>query len=105
MTVEAVAAIGAVVTAGSLVLLAFGFDSVIVPAFSCGAFRSSCATGKCSQCEPSATSSRIGGALLFVLAQYVTAAAAWHLWKGSGEEFSWSLPLPPCVGWRGASLL
>ena len=33
MTVEAVAAIGAVVTTGSLVLLAFGFDSVIVPAF------------------------------------------------------------------------
>ena len=33
--------------------------------------------------------SRIGGALLFLLAAYVTAAAVWRLWNGSGEEFSW----------------
>jgi divalent metal cation (Fe/Co/Zn/Cd) transporter len=35
------------------------------------------------------TASRISGALLFFLAAYVTPAAVWHLWKGSGEEFSW----------------
>ena len=33
--------------------------------------------------------SRIGGALLFVLAAYVTAAAVWQLWQGTGEQFSW----------------
>jgi divalent metal cation (Fe/Co/Zn/Cd) transporter len=33
--------------------------------------------------------SRLGGALLFLLAAYVTAAAVWRLWNGSGEEFSW----------------
>jgi divalent metal cation (Fe/Co/Zn/Cd) transporter len=35
------------------------------------------------------TASRIGGALLFLLAAYVTTAAVLQLWKGSGEEFSW----------------
>jgi divalent metal cation (Fe/Co/Zn/Cd) transporter len=33
--------------------------------------------------------SRIGGVLLFVLAAYVTVAAVWHLYNGSGEEVSW----------------
>ena len=33
--------------------------------------------------------SRIGGALLFLLATYVTGAAGWQLWRGIGEEFSW----------------
>jgi hypothetical protein len=33
---------------------------------------------------------RVGGALLFLLAAYVTVAAVWHLWNGSGEQFSWS---------------
>jgi hypothetical protein len=33
--------------------------------------------------------SRIGGALLFALADYVPVAAVWHLWKGAAEEFSW----------------
>jgi divalent metal cation (Fe/Co/Zn/Cd) transporter len=35
------------------------------------------------------TASRIGGAFLLLLAAYVTTAALWHLWKGTGEEFSW----------------
>jgi divalent metal cation (Fe/Co/Zn/Cd) transporter len=34
------------------------------------------------------TSSRIGGALLFALAAYVVAAAAWKLWMRQGAEFS-----------------
>jgi divalent metal cation (Fe/Co/Zn/Cd) transporter len=35
------------------------------------------------------TASRVGGALLFLLAAYVPTAALWHLWQGKGEEFSW----------------
>ena len=35
------------------------------------------------------TASRIGGALLFALAAYVTVAAVWQLWNRTGEEFSW----------------
>lgn len=32
--------------------------------------------------------SRIGGALLFALAAYITIAALWQLWARTGEEFS-----------------
>jgi len=35
------------------------------------------------------TASRIGGALLFVLAAYVVVAAGWSLWTRQGAEFSW----------------
>ena len=33
--------------------------------------------------------SRVGGSLLFALAIYVTIAALWRLWTGTGEVFSW----------------
>jgi divalent metal cation (Fe/Co/Zn/Cd) transporter len=93
MTVEAVVAIGAGVTAGSLVLLAFGLDSVIELA-SAGVLMWRLSVelrhGQVFSEHAERMASRIGGALLFLLASYVTAAAAWHLWKGSGEEFSWS---------------
>jgi divalent metal cation (Fe/Co/Zn/Cd) transporter len=57
-------------------------------ACSCGDYPSSYATGKCF---PNAPSARLvaSAALLFLLAAYVTAAAMWHLWNGTGEEFSW----------------
>jgi hypothetical protein len=91
MTVEAVVAIGAGVAAGSLVLLAFGLDSVIELA-SAGVLMWRLSVelhyGQVFSERAERTASRIGGALLFVLAAYVTAAATWHLWKGSGEEFS-----------------
>jgi divalent metal cation (Fe/Co/Zn/Cd) transporter len=92
MTIEAVIAIAAGVTAGSLVLVAFGLDSVIELA-SAGVlmWRLSvelCYGQKFSE-RAERTASHIGGALLFLLAVYVTAAAVWHLWKGTGEEFSW----------------
>ncbi len=92
MSVEAVVAIASGVAAGSLVLMAFGLDSVIElssagvlmwrlsvelrrgQAFSEGAERAA---------------SRIGGGLLFALAAYVTIAAAWSLWTRHGETFSW----------------
>jgi divalent metal cation (Fe/Co/Zn/Cd) transporter len=92
MTVEAVVAIGAGITAGSLVLLAFGLDSVIELA-SAGVLMWRLSVelrhGQVFSERAERMASRIGGALLFVLAAYVTAAAVWHLWKGSGEEFSW----------------
>src|ERR1700758_1454036 len=90
MTVEAVVAIAAGVTAGSLVLVAFGLDSVIELA-SAGVliWRLSVElrVGKGFSGRAERTASRIGGGLLFLLAAYVTVAAVWHLWDGSGEEF------------------
>jgi divalent metal cation (Fe/Co/Zn/Cd) transporter len=92
MTVEALVAITAGVTAGSLVLLAFGLDSVIELA-SAGVlmWRLSVELRHGQKFSESAerTASRIGGALLFLLAAYITVAAVWRLWTGSGEEFSW----------------
>jgi divalent metal cation (Fe/Co/Zn/Cd) transporter len=92
MTVEAVVAIAAGVSAGSLVLIAFGLDSVIELA-SAGVliWRLSVELrhGQMFSERAERTASRIGGALLFLLAAYVTTTAVWHLWKGAGEEFSW----------------
>lgn len=92
MSVEAVVAIGAGVTAGSLVLLAFGLDSVIELA-SAGVlmWRLSIELRHGERFSERAEhiASRVGGALLFVLAAYVTAAATWHLLRGTGEVFSW----------------
>jgi divalent metal cation (Fe/Co/Zn/Cd) transporter len=92
MTVEAVVAITAGVSAGSLVLIAFGLDSVIELA-SAGVliWRLSVELrhGQLFSERAERAASRIGGALLFLLAAYVTTAAVWHLWKGTGEEFSW----------------
>jgi divalent metal cation (Fe/Co/Zn/Cd) transporter len=92
MTVEAVIAIAAGMTAGSLVLIAFGLDSVIELA-SAGVLMWRLSVelrhGQVFSERAERTASRISGALLFLLAAYVTAAAVWQLWKGSGEEFSW----------------
>jgi len=92
MAVEAVVAIAAGVTAGSLVLTAFGLDSVI-ELTSAGVlmWRLSVELRHGQRFSESAerTASRIGGALLFLLAAYVTAAALWQLWRGTAEEFSW----------------
>jgi len=92
MTVEAVVSIVAGVTAGSLVLVAFGLDSVIELA-SAGVLMWRLSVelrhGQVFSERAERIASRIGGALLFALAAYVTVAAVWHLWKGAGEEFSW----------------
>jgi divalent metal cation (Fe/Co/Zn/Cd) transporter len=92
MTVEAVVAIAAGVAAGSLVLIAFGLDSVIELA-SAGVLMWRLSVelrhGQKISERAERTASRIGGGLLFLLAVYVTAAAIWQLWRGSGEEFSW----------------
>jgi divalent metal cation (Fe/Co/Zn/Cd) transporter len=92
MTVEAGVAIWAGVTAGSLVLLAFGFDSVVELA-SAGVLMWRLSVelrhGQRFSERAERLASRIGGALLFALAAYVTAAALWHLYTATGEEFSW----------------
>jgi divalent metal cation (Fe/Co/Zn/Cd) transporter len=92
MTVEALVAIAAGVTAGSLVLIAFGLDSVIELA-SAGVLMWRLSVelrhGQKFSEHAERIASRIGGALLFALAAYVTVAAAWQLWSGTGEEFSW----------------
>jgi divalent metal cation (Fe/Co/Zn/Cd) transporter len=92
MTIEAAVAICAGFAAGSLVLVAFGFDSVIELA-SAGVlmWRLSVELRHGHKFSERAEhiASRIGGALLFALAAYVTSAAVWHLYNGKGEEFSW----------------
>ena len=92
MTIEAVVAIAAGVAAGSLVLTAFGLDSVI-ELVSAGVLMWRLSVelrhGRVFSEHAERTASRIGGALLFLLAAYVTAAAAWRLWNRTGEEFSW----------------
>jgi divalent metal cation (Fe/Co/Zn/Cd) transporter len=92
MTIEAIVAIGAGLAAGSLVLMAFGLDSVIELA-SAGVliwrlsveFRQ----GERFSQDVERTASRIAGALLLALAVYVTVAALWSLWARTGESFSW----------------
>ncbi len=107
MTIEAVVSIAAGLAAGSLALLAFGLDSVIELA-SAGVlvWRLSVELrhGQTFSEDAERIASRIGGALLFVLAAYITMAAAWHLWKGTGEEFSWpgfivALAAIPAMRW------
>lgn len=92
MTVEALVSIAAGVMAGSLVLIAFGLDSVIELA-SAGVLMWRLSVelrhGQRFSERAERIASRIGGGLLFALAAYVTAAAVWQFWRGTGEEFSW----------------
>lgn len=92
MTMEAVVAIGSGLIAGSLVLMAFGLDSVIELA-SAGLLiwrlTIELRRGERFSEETERTASRSAGALLLALALYVTVAAVWSLWTHSGEAFSW----------------
>ena len=92
MTVEASVAIAAGWVAGSLILTAFGLDSLIELA-SAGALMWRLSVelrhGQVFSERAERIASRVGGGLLFLLATYVTVAAVWQLWRGSGEEFSW----------------
>jgi divalent metal cation (Fe/Co/Zn/Cd) transporter len=92
MTIEAAVSIAAGVTASSLVLLAFGLDSVIELA-SAGVLMWRLSVelryGQTFSEGAERVASRVGGALLFLLATYVTAGAAWNLWEGTGQQFSW----------------
>ena len=92
MTVEAVVAIASGLAAGSLLLTAFGLDSLIELA-SAGVLiwrlRIELRHGQAFSDAAELRASRIAGALLFALAAYVTAAAIWSLWMRQGETFSW----------------
>ena len=92
MTIEAIVAIGAGLTAGSLVLTAFGLDSLIELA-SAGVLIWRLTVelwrGERFSEQIERTASRIAGALLLALAAYVAVAAAWSLYTRTGEAFSW----------------
>jgi divalent metal cation (Fe/Co/Zn/Cd) transporter len=92
MTVEAIVALGAGVAAHSISLTAFGIDSLIELA-SAGVlvWRLSVELkhGRSFSEDAERTASRTAGLLLFALAAYVIAAAAWGLWAREGGAFSW----------------
>ena len=91
MTIEAVVALVAGIGAGSLVLVAFGLDSVI-ELISAGVlmWRLSIELrhGQAFSEAAERFASRIGGALLMALAIYVVLAAAWNLCDRHAEAFS-----------------
>ena len=91
MVIEAVVAVAAGLVAGSLVLLAFGLDSII-ELISAGVliWRLSVELrhGQTFSERAERLASRIGGALLFALAAYVVVSAGWGLWLRQGAEFS-----------------
>lgn len=91
MLIEAAVAIGSGIAAGSVVLLAFGLDSII-ELISAGVliWRLSVELrrGQAFSEKAERTASRIGGGLLFALAAYVVASACWSLRQRKGEDFS-----------------
>ena len=92
MTVEAVVAIASGLAAGSLVLFAFGLDSVIELA-SAGVLMWRLIVelrhGQKFSETAERIASRVAGTLLILLAAYVVVASIWRLWTATGEEFSW----------------
>ena len=92
MVIEAVVAIGSGIVSGSLVLFAFGLDSVI-ELISAGVlvWRLSVELrhGHRFSEDAERIAGRVGGALLFTLAGYVVVAASWNLWTRPHETFSW----------------
>lgn len=92
MVIEAGVAIGSGVSAGSVSLLAFGIDRVIELASAAVLIWRLTVELRRGQAIAEAaerTASRIAGGLLFALAAYVVAAAAWKLLGGTGATFSW----------------
>ena len=91
MLVEAAVAIASSIASGSLVLFAFGLDSVI-ELISAGVllWRLSVELrhGQAFSQKAERIAGRIGGALLFGLAAYVVLAAGWSLWTRYHGEFS-----------------
>ena len=92
MIVEAVVAIALGIISGSLVLLAFGLDSVIeLLSASVLIWRLSVELrhGHVFSENAERIAGRIGVALLFSLTTYVVIAAAWNLWTQHHQRFSW----------------
>src|SRR3974377_2067289 len=94
MTVEAVVAIGSGVVANSLTLVAFGIDSFIELASACvlvWRLNVELRRGEAFAERAEQTASKIGGGLLFALAAYVVASAAWKIVdrRGRGVFGNW----------------
>jgi divalent metal cation (Fe/Co/Zn/Cd) transporter len=91
MSLEAIVAIGSGVAAQSLVLIAFGLDSLI-ELVSAGVLvwrlTVELRHGRTFAEAAERSAARIGGALLFLLAAYVVVSAGWKLWAREGGEFS-----------------
>ena len=91
MVIEAGVSIASGLAAGSLILLAFGLDSVI-ELISAGVliWRLSVELrhGQAFSERAERLAGRIGGGLLFALAAYVVASAGWGLWAHHNERFS-----------------
>jgi len=92
MLVEAAVAIWSGAHAASVSLLAFGIDSLIELASACvliWRLTVELRHGRVFAETAERAASRIAGGLLFALAAYVVAAAAWKLWTQTGQTFSW----------------
>ena len=91
MLIEAAVAIGAGVIAHSLSLVAFGADSLIeLGSAGVVLWRLDAEMRRGAEFPEGVEqqAGRIGGVLLFVLAAYVVASAAYGLWAGEGQQFS-----------------
>jgi divalent metal cation (Fe/Co/Zn/Cd) transporter len=91
MMVETAVAIGAGIAAHSLLLFAFGIDSLIEIVSACvliWRLSVELRRGRAFSDAAERRASRLAGALLFALALYVVAGAAWGLWQHQGAEFS-----------------
>jgi divalent metal cation (Fe/Co/Zn/Cd) transporter len=92
MSIEAAVALWSAWVANSILLAAFGLDSLIELA-SAGVliWRLSVEIrrGEAFSERTERLASRIAGSLLFALAAYVIVAAGWSLWTGGEAEFSW----------------
>jgi divalent metal cation (Fe/Co/Zn/Cd) transporter len=89
--IEASVGIWAGVEANSLSLLAFGADSIIEALSACvllWRLNVELNEGHSFSEDAERKASRIGGILLFALAAYVVASAAWGFWIREGQEFS-----------------
>jgi divalent metal cation (Fe/Co/Zn/Cd) transporter len=92
MTIEAVIAVTAGVTARSVSLTAFGIDSLIELASALiliWRLSGELKYGRAFSEAAERKASRLVGALLYALAIYIIAAAGWGLWAREGQAFSW----------------
>ena len=91
MVIEAAVAIWSGVTAGSLLLMAFGIDSFIELGSAIvliWRLDVELRRGEVFAEAAERTAARIGAVLLFALAIYVVLTAGWKLWTQQGAEFS-----------------
>ena len=91
MLIGATVAVGAGIASGSVTLTAFGLDSMI-ELLSSGVviwrLTVELRQGRHLAEEIERIAGRLAGGLLFVLAAYIIASAAWSLWSQRGETFS-----------------